>query len=1603
MSFRFPLSPRYPSHPLAHLPSLYGRTATTHSKKGYLHKKSSKGKHQKRWFKTSTRHLVYYSSDKEEQALKAAALDVATLTIAILDADDCSFALRGGEGGDLILRAGSAKEAARWARKLGDRLNRLREGAAPGAGASQAGGAESALGAARTHVDSLLSGSAAPALQHVMMGPLKVKLRGALGTHPWETRFFAVEEAVSRRRSKRSRRRQQSDSDAPAMALRWYRKREHMEASNDLRMGARKSTLSLSDIASAAAGGSGASNTGASALDRGGVDGELMLESATMTVVMGGAHHFLFEVSTTGESGTDETPGRGATILQLRAASAPNLRAWGDALKQCGVPSERRNKTALTRAQTQAALPSTSNAVAMAIQTVAGNAMGTTAQSPQDPASPEQSSERSYSESPQQLVGGSAFDPAADRTPASELEEHDEARKSLRGVDYTEVEDVGDSEDSEDEKSGGGGGVTAAGAAAAAALRAMTRGFSDDESEDDKNGKAPSSVATFTGLSPGPAPPFAGLAGAAALVPGATPQRTPSRARKSSGRRRRSKKSPRRNSISNEKWDELSSGLADHVARRSAAEKDEGDDVFDADVSFGMRPGSVPPKRGRRGTTLGKQRWQQSVSKVLSVNSNRPRSGTRGTLASGLAATRTTLAPMNLIKGVKGLGKNLGGGGDDPSDGDDVVSLVELDALHAQAHVAEIDDPRLSFCGYLGKRRPKTQMAGKASALVSTPNTWQRRWFRIAPVKDPTTDAMTLALQWYASEEDVESGEMKNQALLKEMDPDYGMKLSYSSERIDGVKTLMRKHTKMAMSAMMTLGAGGGDDDDDDEGDDDVGESRARLVILLGDQQELKVKALGSGTSAHSIENWYRAIFFCHSCLSSGTFMRLEEEQELQRIEEQKSWLDLFMELEVDEKMVKVIGSFEAHFDDVDDINREWNKEALDQLVEAALDPEDGIFADLIECAAEFRKEAAQARKAYHWEKSEADSEDPGSPFIDDGLYHYVKWYHMLFVTKMTPWYSRSAAASRSEWAMSGRDHCRIYELDHNDVLSLIMVMVGHIDVVRKCLEGLDALSERLAPELDMAKLNADLEFVMGLYTDTTNSRLRFMTNNLFKRLENELAAPDEERDPNFVLTDTLDGADGGQRIYTHAPDDLFMLMTTSLDAALRAEKAHALHAKVLRVIVHRIERYQRYVVSLLHRHKISTLSDERICVALVNDCEALQKRLTMVLELDSVEAAVEVDGGAEDCVLDLQRNLRTQCATKAIDTLVEDIFAQPTIAELFRTLFDERGGKRVRGAGVANSARRNKLKAALRLVCGELRALRPLLGEIYFFRLLLPAAVDHATVSFFRAMYDQASSVKTALRKFLLNSDDREGVRMDFEIVKEQLKQLIDVGEGSAGAAPTAFEQRQMVKAQGTLQRKFDSQIFNDFCGLLTRDPAYLFTLVRKIVNRHPTAVHSILLAVQLCLAVRDDLTKMKKAAKASILESCEREALNEVAKQFAAATSASARSRGSSSFDGGDPESHKVRFVLCVCVCVLPLLKPDPFSLSLSPLTPSALLFTPTHRYRATSPHPLSADSASRATLSYLAQRTTSYFRSRTASCRRQSCARSHFTTLPQRLSAY
>ena len=43
----------------------------------------------------------------------------------------------------------------------------------------------------------------------------------------------------------------------------------------------------------------------------------------------------------------------------------------------------------------------------------------------------------------------------------------------------------------------------------------------------------------------------------------------------------------------------------------------------------------------------------------------------------------------------------------------------------------------------------------------------------------------------------------------------------------------------------------------------------------------------------------------------------------------------------------------------------------------------------------------------------------------------------------------------------------------------------------------------------------------------------------------------------------------------------------------------------------------------------------------------------------------------------------------------------------------------------------------------------------------------------------------------------------------------------------------------------------------------------------------------------MRDDLTRMKKSEKASIVETCEREALNEVARQFARATESSSRSR--------------------------------------------------------------------------------------------------------------
>ena len=106
------------------------------------------------------------------------------------------------------------------------------------------------------------------------------------------------------------------------------------------------------------------------------------------------------------------------------------------------------------------------------------------------------------------------------------------------------------------------------------------------------------------------------------------------------------------------------------------------------------------------------------------------------------------------------------------------------------------------------------------------------------------------------------------------------------------------------------------------------------------------------------------------------------------------------MELETAEKMEKVIGSFEAHFDDMDDINRVWDKKALDDLLSAALDPEDGIFADLAECARDFRKAAVEAREQLGIHGGPGGT-DPGAAFIDDGLYHYVKWYHMLFTTKL--------------------------------------------------------------------------------------------------------------------------------------------------------------------------------------------------------------------------------------------------------------------------------------------------------------------------------------------------------------------------------------------------------------------------------------------------------------------------------------------------------------------------------------------------------------------------------------------------------------------------
>ena len=217
------------------------------------------------------------------------------------------------------------------------------------------------------------------------------------------------------------------------------------------------------------------------------------------------------------------------------------------------------------------------------------------------------------------------------------------------------------------------------------------------------------------------------------------------------------------------------------------------------------------------------------------------------------------------------------------------------------------------------------------------------------------------------------------------------------------------------------------------------------------------------------------------------------------------------MELETAEKMEKVIGSFEAHFDDMDDINRVWDKKALDDLLSAALDPEDGIFADLAECARDFRKAAVEAREQLGIHGGPGGT-DPGAAFIDDGLYHYVKWYHMLFTTKLQvrcsflllfllfafllvcahlffcsshqlqPWHASSTGAARSaaadEQEISGASffgggsglrrrgsYCRAHALDHCDVLALINIMVEHREVIKSALEGLDDLKERLACE----------------------------------------------------------------------------------------------------------------------------------------------------------------------------------------------------------------------------------------------------------------------------------------------------------------------------------------------------------------------------------------------------------------------------------------------------------------------------------------------------------------------------------------------------------
>ena len=174
---------------------------------------------------------------------------------------------------------------------------------------------------------------------------------------------------------------------------------------------------------------------------------------------------------------------------------------------------------------------------------------------------------------------------------------------------------------------------------------------------------------------------------------------------------------------------------------------------------------------------------------------------------------------------------------------------------------------------------------------------WQRRWFHIAREEPDETEggaAPTLVLRWYSCEEDVVAGvPPKKQFYLRDMDPDYGLKLAYSSERIDGVKTLVRKHTMAAMAAMAAM-VGDEGSDSGDEDDEDAGASRARLVILLGDQHELKLKAVGGDfPSAHSVEDWYRAIFFSSIVARSGRLEELLVAEEAQRIEDEKTWLDV--------------------------------------------------------------------------------------------------------------------------------------------------------------------------------------------------------------------------------------------------------------------------------------------------------------------------------------------------------------------------------------------------------------------------------------------------------------------------------------------------------------------------------------------------------------------------------------------------------------------------------------------------------------------------------------------------------------------------------------